>query len=340
MERDIETEFKKELGEGLIENEPLLKYTTFHLGGKAKYFFRAKNIEELIKATKLAQRWNIPFFILGGGSNLLISDEGFSGLCLKNEARNLSIIKEKSQVIADSGLSLSKLILEAASDDLGGLEFLYGIPGTVGGAIFQNAGSLGASFSDFLVWVTLLDWDGQVKKVPKSWFAFDYRYSKLQTLSKRPVILTCKLQLSTTRKEEILRKIQHYQKIREEKQPKEPSAGSFFKNPKVDKEWAKRYLKLAGIKDSSLFEHIEKTGRIPAGWLLEQVGAKRLKVKAARVSKKHANFLINYKGKAKAKEVRKLADLLKGKVYEKFGIMLEEEVEYLGEGEKFKSLKV
>jgi UDP-N-acetylmuramate dehydrogenase len=325
------SKLKSVLGEGVIENEPLSRHTTLGIGGPARYFYRAKTISDLILAVQTALKLKIPYIVLGNGSNVVVSDKGFFGLCIKNETQNLSFIKDKAQVLADSGVPLSRLIIESASYDLGGLEFLYGIPGTVGGAIVSNAGTFGGAIGDFVISATLLFPNGSIKRVTKKWLFFGYRDSKILHLKPRPIILSVKFQLSTNRKEEILRKIQHFQKIRAIKHPLEKSAGSYFKNPKADKIWAKKYLDMRGEKDMEIWEQLSKTGHIPAGWLLEQAGAKKIRVKAARVSKKHANFIINYKGRAKASQVRELAALLKQKVHEKFGIILEEEVEYVGE---------
>ncbi|MCX6807143.1 MAG: UDP-N-acetylmuramate dehydrogenase [Candidatus Berkelbacteria bacterium] len=322
---------KRILGDELVENEPLAEHSTLKIGGAAQYFYRAKSISNLILAIETCLKFSIPYIVLGSGSNVIIGDGGFSGLCIKNEARNLSFIKDKSQVITDSGVALSRLILEAASHDMGGLDFLYGIPGTVGGSVVSNAGTFGGAIGDFVISATLLFPNGKAERVTKKWLMFEYRDSKLRHLNPRPVVLSVKFQLATNRKEEILRKVQHFQRIRESKQPIENSAGSFFKNPEVSKQWAKKYLDMFGEKNPDLVEAIEKTGHIPAGWLLEQSGAKKMKIKAARVSKKHANFIVNHRGKAKAAEIRKLAGQLKQKVYDKFGIMLQEEVEYVGD---------
>lgn len=328
--KNVIDDLRKLLGEEVRENEPLAQYTTFGVGGAARYFYRAKSVESLMLALKTALQLEIPYLVLGGGSNVLISDEGFDGICIKNEARNLSFIKDKAQCLADAGVPLARLIIESASHDLGGLEFLYGIPGTVGGGLVSNAGTFGGAIGDFVISATLFFPNGSIKRVNKKWLNFGYRDCKLRHLTPKPIILTIKFQLATNRREEILRKMQHFQKIREMKQPTDRSAGCFFKNPKVDKKWAKKYLNMIGVKDATLLSTIEKTGHIPAGWLLEQVNAKKMRVKNARVSKKHANFIINYKGKATATQIRQLAENLKKAVFDKFGINLEEEVEYIG----------
>lgn len=327
-------QLKKTLGEGVSQNEPLARHTTFGIGGPARYFYRAKTVSDLILAIETCLKLKITYIVLGNGSNVVVGDRGFPGLCIKNEAKNFSIIKDKSQVIADSGMSISRLILDAASHDLGGLEFLYGIPGTVGGALVSNAGTFGGAIGDFIISATLLFPNGHIKRVSKKWLLFGYRDSKLRHLNPRPIVLSVKFQFATNRKEEILRKMQHFQKIRWLKQPTDRSAGSFFKNPKVDKEWAKKYIAMINEGNEELLGVIEKTGHIPAGWLLEQADAKKVKIKAARVSKKHANFIINYKGKASSPQIKELATKLKQKVYEKFGVMLQEEIEYIGDWTK------
>ena len=165
--KSVLSKLKSTLGEEVFENEPLSKHTTLGIGGPARYFFRAKTVSDLILAIQTAIKNKIPYLVLGNGSNVVVSDKGFSGLCVKNEARNLSFIKEKAQAIADSGVPLSRLIAEAASFDLGGLEFLYGIPGTVGGAVVSNAGTFGGAIGDFVIGATLLFPNGNVKRVTK-----------------------------------------------------------------------------------------------------------------------------------------------------------------------------
>lgn len=330
-EAEITKKLKKIFKEHLVENEPLSLHTTIGIGGPARYFLTVSYLSDLIKAVITAKELGLSYFILGNGSNILVGDKGFNGLCIKNNCCSISFIKDKAQVLVDSGASLTKLIAESASRDLGGLEFLYGIPGTIGGAVVSNAGTFGGAIGDFLVSATILNPEGEIKRVKRNWFNFGYRDSKLIHLKPRPIVLSVCLQLLRNRKEEILRKLQHYLTIRQKKQPAERSAGSFFKNPKVNKEWAKKYFKMVGGNNQEILEIIEKTAHIPAGWLLDQIRAKKMKVGGARVSKKHANFIVNPKGKAKATDVRELASLLKQRVYEKFGIMLEEEIEYIGE---------
>lgn len=244
------------------KNILLAPYTTFKIGGKAKYFYEAKNREDLIKAIKWAKAAKgLPYFILGGGSNILISDKGFDGLVIK-----LSI--------GNAGVLLSKLVDESIKAGLTGLEWAVGIPGTVGGAVKGNASAFGVSMSDI------------VKSVK--------RY--------KDIILSVELELKKGNRKKSQKLIQEYLEYRKKSQPMEfPSAGCIFKNPEGDF----------------------------AGRLIDQCGLKGTKIGKAMISKKHGNFIVN-QGNAKAADVKKLIDLCKKKVKQKFGIELEEEIEYVG----------
>lgn len=308
----LEQELRNIIGNDLMTNVLMRDYTSIKVGGIADFFYLAKRVEDLVMAANAAFRLKIPFFILGGGYNVIFSDFGFSGLVIKNECSNIVVNKDSGEIIADSGLSLGKLLNIAASYDLGGLEFLAGVPGTIGGAIYNNAGSKILGIGDYVKSVTVLDERvGELKVLRHSheWMEFVYRGSKLKHWAKnktfRPVILTAKLQLAQKRKDEILKTMMENLEIKKETQPlSEKSAGSFFKNPGQVKEQA-------------------------AGYLLDNSGAKKLRVGGAAVSKKHANFIINRKN-ASAKDIRILADEMRERVRRNYNITLEEEVEYVG----------
>ncbi len=310
---DTENYFIRELGESVRFDVPLSDFVSLKVGGAAEIFYDAKDIESLTKAIVAADTKGIPFFILGGGYNIVPSDAGVSGLVIKNSSSNIIFTPESSVVIADSGVSLGRLINLAAGRDLGGLEFLAGIPSTVGGAIYGNAGSPSAAIGDYVKSVTLLvKKDGKlvIEKHGKEWMEFEYRASKLKRNKAKndftPVILTATLQLIRRRKDEIMQSMKETIQMKKKKQPlDEFSAGSFFRNPGTSKEMA-------------------------AGFLLEQAGAKKLKIGGATFSSKHANFLVNKK-KATADDVRLLAEKAKLAVSEKCGVNLEEEVEYIGQ---------
>lgn len=293
----------------LQKNVPLRDYVTFKIGGPAELFFEAKSREELIAAVNYARSQNIPYFVLGGGSNLVVSDEGVDGLVIHNVCRDFCVIDHKKKIInIASGFNLSELIKLAYLNSLAGVEPFTGIPGTIGGAIYGNAGAYGKSISDVLIDAEVLFPDGSIKTVDNSFFNFDYRTSRLKT--EPLIVLSARFQLNPGNRENIHQTMAEIIKQRKSKHP-DPSigcAGSFFKNlPPLPGESRRR----------------------PAGALLEQAGAKTMSYGGASVYEKHANFIIN-KGNASSKDVKMLAQLLKEKVRNNFGIELSEEVLYIG----------
>jgi UDP-N-acetylmuramate dehydrogenase len=300
------------------ENVNLRDLTSIKVGGAAKYFIVTNNVQELINAFRAVIEMDIPYFILGAGTNVVISDDGFDGLVIRNESGEVTI--EGNEVVVDSGIKLSILIKKLAELDLGGMEFLAGVPGTLGGAVVNNAGAFGDSISNHIKSITLLDPKGEVRIVLKEDLRFGYRtsiFKQIKDSRKRGIILRVRLVLRRGRREEIARKIGNYLRLRTN-QPRGLSCGSFFKNPKVKK-----------VEDG--WESVVREGRIPAGILLERIGAKGQKVGYAYIPNTHANWIIN-KGRAKASEIKTLAESLKDKVRERYDIDLEEEIEYIGFG--------
>jgi UDP-N-acetylmuramate dehydrogenase len=292
---------------GVQKNVLLKNYTTFRIGGPAKYFFVAATKEDLIKAISVAKKLKLPFFILGGGSNLLVADEGYKGLVIKikNQKSKIKSTNQKSKIIeAESGALLSQIVSLAVKNNLSGLEWAAGIPGTFGGAIRGNAGSFGRSMKDVVKTVTVLkvgSTKSEVRKYKKKDCKFSYRES---VFKKKPnlIILSAEIQLKKGKKREIQSKIKEYLNYRKETQPLNfPSVGSVFKNP------------------------IGKS----AGFLIENCGLKGKRIGNVKISDIHANFIVNL-GNGKAKDVKKLINLAKKKVKNKFGIDLKEEIQYLG----------
>ena len=287
------------LGESLKAKEVLAPYTTFKIGGPADVFFRAKKIEDLVNAVLMASELKIPYFILGGGSNILISDEGFKGLVIRNECRKVDVVGNK--IVCQSGAWLDDLVSTAGDNSLTGLEFCAGIPGTVGGAVYGNAGAYGKSIGEFLKEAVILTADGKIEIVDQNYFGFDYRYSHLKR--KKDILLSAEFELKKGDNKKIKKEMQRILAERKKKLPnKEGSAGCFFKNVKSE--------------------------NLSAGFLLDRIGAKQLNVGEAAVFSKHANIIIN-RGNAKAKDVKKLARILKDRVKDKFGIGLQQEVIYI-----------
>ena len=291
------------------KNVPIKHLVTFNLGGNADYFYSADSIEALCDAVEYSKKKNWPVFILGGGSNLVVSDKGIEGIVIHNLCEDIcQVDREKYQLKLSSGFPLAKLVEIAEHESFTGAEAFAGIPGSLGGAICGNAGAYGQSISDILVSCDILNEDGKIQTVDKSYLQFDYRMSRIK---KEPIIvLSAVFQLKPGNKKLIQDKINEILEQRHSKHPDKSigCAGSFFKNlPPAEGE----------------------TRRQAAGMFLEKVGAKQMAVGGASVFEKHANFIIN-RGSATAADVKALAKLLKDKVKSELGIVLEEEVRYIG----------
>lgn len=282
----------------MLENEKLCKHTTFGIGGKAKYFWMVRSEKDFLEGLEFSRKEKIPFFVLGGGSNILVSDKGFNGLVIKNENAGIKKLG-KDFLEVGSGTNLGSLVEFATEQNLFGLEGLFGIPGTVGGAIVGNAGVKESFIGDILESVRVLTNRGEIFEIDQKDADFSYRSSRFQKTGE--IILSAKIKLEKSDKSEIERRIKKTISMRQN-QPKGKSAGCIFKNPK--KGFAGYYLDRAGLKGT-------------------QIGG-------AKVSEKHANFIINVGG-AKASDVLQLIHLCKEKVREKFGVSLEEEIVLLGE---------
>jgi UDP-N-acetylmuramate dehydrogenase len=318
------------LGNKVLENEPLSRYSTFKIGGPAKYFFIAENIEEIIKSVKAAKELGIKFYVIGGGSNILFADAGFDGLVIKikNEKLKIKNYNSKFKMIeAEAGVTLSRLVEAAMEEGLTGLEWAAGIPGTVGGAVRGNAGAYGHAIGEVVEEVEALQIVNdklQMTNYKNEECKFGYRESVFK--HNKDIILKIVLKLSNGDKNKIKEEMDKILKLRGKKIPIEPSAGSFFKNVDATNEIVKTIKKYTheDVPSDFIFK-----GKIPAAWLIERCGLKGKQIGGVKVSEKHSNFLINC-GTAKAEEVIILASLIKMKVRDEFGIQLQEEVEYVG----------
>lgn len=282
------------------KNISLKNYTFFRIGGPAKYFLKVEEKQDLIEAVKVAKDIKLPFFILGAGSNLLISDKGFNGLVIKIGNKEYEI--KDREIFVEAGMMLGELLMALLKDELIGLEWASGIPGTIGGAIQGNAGSFGKSMKDNVKEVEVFDLKEQkIKTFKNKDCRFDYRESVFKK-NRNLIILSVKIQLKKGNKKEIEKRIKESLDYRKATQPLGfPSAGSIFKNP-------------PGFS---------------AGDLIEKCGLKGKKIRGAKISEKHANFIVNL-GEARAKDVMALIGLIKKEVKEKKGILLEEEIQFLG----------
>lgn len=297
---------KEKFGEAIKIDWPLHSYSTFGTGGRAGLFMEVETPDQLSLLLHTVRELNIPHFMLGGGSNILISDKGYRGLIIRNLIKGLKV--EGATISSGAGESLNDLVSFAAECGLTGLEFATGIWGTVGGAIYGNAGAYGAEIGTCLDSAQVIDKQGNMRTETASYFEFSYRISKLKSTGE--FIASAKFALKKGDKALILSRINEIMETRKAKLPLDKrSAGCFFKNV-VDKN--------------------RPYGKIPAGQLLEEIGAKEITVGGARVSEEHANILIN-EGTATSEEIWRLAEILKRHVKDKFGIVLQEEIVFLGE---------
>jgi UDP-N-acetylmuramate dehydrogenase len=301
--RDFRKLFLESIGGPVFERMALDRFSSFRIGGPADLFFEARTERELKDAVAIAARAGFPFYVIGGGFNMLFDDEGYRGLMIRNRADEVAF--DEGRVTAGSGAPLASILEQALAAGLGGLEFLAGIPGTVGGAVFSNAGAFGASIGDVLEEAVLLGPEGVERTLGRDDLAFGYRRSLLQR--DHDVVLRAALRTEPGDHGASEAMIRDYLEKRRAKHPPwgTACAGSFFKNP--------------CSPDGQ---------RIPAGRLLEQAGARGMKVGGAAVYEGHCNFLINT-GNARARDVLALARKLKERVFETAGVRLEEEVVYL-----------
>lgn len=285
---------------GVERNISLKEYTTFKIGGSAKYFFEAKTEQEIIKAITVAKQLKLPFFVLGGGSNILVDDKGYKGLVIKIKNNEIKIKNNKIEVGA--GVMLGRVVNIATKNNLSGMEWAAGIPGTIGGSIWGNAGAFNSSMSNIIKFVKVLDIKKNFKSINfnNKDCKFEYRdsiFKKKQNI----IIISVEINLKKSNKKIINNKVKEYFNYRIKHQPLNiPSAGSIFKN---------------NVKFS-------------AGELIEKCGLKGNSIGGAKISEKHANFIVNFKN-ATAKDVQSLINLAKKRTKTKFGVVLREEINFL-----------
>ncbi|MFO7806934.1 MAG: UDP-N-acetylmuramate dehydrogenase [Candidatus Moraniibacteriota bacterium] len=309
-----------------IKKEVSLKeYSTFKIGGKAKYFVEIKRLDELKKVLNWALKEDVKYFVLGGGSNVLFSDEGFDGLVVRIKKDDLEL-DGKNRIISGAGSKLSDLMNFSIEKNLSGLEWAAGIPGTVGGAVRGNAGAFGSEMKDSIIRVQALKIDNndiKLKEFSKSECEFGYRESLFKKKNNL-IIWEVELGLEEGSAEESKQKIKEIIQKRKQKQPSLEeyySAGSVFKNPEVGKEIIDLFQKETGVAS--------KDNKVPAGWLIDMCDLKGLEVGGAKISPDQANFIIN-KGDARSQDVATLISLIKQKVRNNYGIQLREEVQLVG----------
>lgn len=290
------------LGEQNVkENEPMKKHTTFRVGGPADYFLTPENVEQVQKTVLLLKENDIPYYIVGNGSNLLVGDLGYRGAIIQIFQKMNQIEIDGEYVYAEAGALLSKIAAKALSNELTGFEFASGIPGTLGGAVMMNAGAYGGEIKQVIQEATVLKQTGEIAKLAVDEMELSYRSS---IFSKNgDIVLSAVLKLEKGNKESIRTRMDELKEQRVTKQPLEyPSAGSTFKRPEG-------YF---------------------AGKLIQDAGLRGFQVGGAQVSEKHCGFVIN-KENASAADIVSLMEQVSDKVEAQFGVRLEPEVKRLGE---------
>lgn len=289
-------------GDRLQENVSLAPYTSARIGGPADALVTVTSADELAETVSRLRELDIPFVLLGGGSNVLVSDKGVRGVVVLNRAKEVRFDKgSKPRVRAEAGVVFANLARRAASHGLAGLEWAAAVPGTVGGAVYGNAGALGGDMAGSLIQAELLTERGR-EIWPVEKMKYGYRISILKRQSLKFVVLSAEMRLEHSTKEAVFVKISEFSERRKDTQPPGASMGSMFKNPPDDF----------------------------AGRLIEAAGLKGTRIGAAEISPAHANFFINH-GQTKAEDVCALVNLAKKTVAKKFGIKLELEIELIGE---------
>lgn len=287
--------------EGIYPNEPMKNHISFKVGGPADFLLKPKTEDEIKRLIEFLKNENIPYIVIGNGSNLLVKDGGIRGVVIKIADNFNKFEIEDTKVIAQSGALLSFMGKAILNKSLTGFEFAAGIPGTLGGAIAMNAGAYGGEMKDIVKSVRLMDSKGNIIELSNKEMEFEYRRSLISKSDY--IVLSAIMELKEGNFDEIKGYMKELTKSRVTKQPLNlPSAGSTFKRPE---------------------------GHFAAK-LIEDSGLKGLTLGGARVSEKHSGFVVNI-GDAKAKDIIELINVVKSTVYSKFGVMLEEEVKILGD---------
>lgn len=290
------------LGDKVKENVSLAPYTSARIGGPADVLLTADSADELARMIKLLHKLDMDYLLLGGGSNVLVSDRGVRGVVVLNRAKGVRFHSgDQPSVTAESGVVFSNLANRCASKGFAGLEWAATIPGTVGGAVYGNAGAFGGDIAGDLIWAELLTENGREKFTAEQ-MGYGYRTSILKRGELDAIVLAAELRLQNSTKEEVTVRIEQFSAHRKATQPPGASMGSMFKNPNGDY----------------------------AGKLIEAAGLKGARIGNAEVSPLHGNFFINH-GATKAEDIRALIELVMKTVKETQGVDLELEIELVGE---------
>lgn len=294
--------FSKVVGEeSILFNEPMSKHTTYKIGGACDVMLLPKNDDEVCELIKLCKQNDIPFYVIGNGSNLLVRDGGVRGAIIKISSKMSEITACGNKITAQAGALLGSVVRVAYENSLSGLEFAAGIPGAVGGAVTMNAGAYGGHMQQIVTKIKACDTNGEIVELTNAELDFGYRQSLVR--SNKLTVLSCELELIPAQKEEIKEKMDILSQKRRSMQPLSlPSCGSVFKRPEG------HYI----------------------GKLIEDAGLKGTTVGGAQVSQLHANFIVNI-GDATAENVLELIAIIKKRVWDAFAVAIETEVIVIGE---------
>ncbi|WP_370751424.1 UDP-N-acetylmuramate dehydrogenase [Eubacterium sp.] len=300
MNKSLENRLKLIAGDSNVRcDEPMSSHCTFRAGGTAKYYVIPDEYKKVRDILRLCVEENIPYYVIGNGSNLLVQDDGFDGVIIEIDSALAKIEINGNEIVAKAGAKLSKIAVKALNESLTGFEFAHGIPGNLGGAVTMNAGAYGGEMKDVLKWVKVLDNNGEMKTLKAEELELGYRTSII--VKEKMIVLEACIELHEGNRDEIEMHMKELMAKRKEKQPLEyPSAGSTFKRPEG-------YF---------------------AGKLIQDAGLKGYRVGGAMVSEKHSGFVINYDN-ATATDIINLMKDVRKKVYEEFQVTLEPEVKIL-----------
>ncbi|MFO7951218.1 MAG: UDP-N-acetylmuramate dehydrogenase [Bacillota bacterium] len=296
---NIEHDLASKIKDGLRKNKPMARYTSWKVGGPADYFVSPADLEELILVIQQCDQHNLPLYILGNGTNLLVLDGGIRGMVVQIGSAFSYVNTYAGELEAGAGTPMFQLSKNAAEAGLRGLEFAVGIPGSLGGALIMNAGAFGGYIGELVESVKLVDFNAEVKTVNRDQLSFSYRSSNLIGTG---VIVEARLKMDHGDPAELLQTMQYYSEERRRRHPNLPSAGSVFRN----------------LPDK------------PAGRIIDEAGAKGMRIGGAEVSKEHANFIVNTGG-ATAADILSLIEKVRKLVKEKFGLELRPEIRIIGE---------
>jgi len=290
----------KKITKGIILfDEPMSKHTSYGIGGPARAYVTPKNKEDLVSILKFSKDNNIPSYFIGSGSNLLVSDDGIDGIVITLGKSFNKLEINKNNVFAETGVMLGKMVKECTKRNLSGLESLIGVPGTLGGALIMNAGAFGGEISNYLEYVSVITMSGDEKKYQQKDIKFNYRNS---SFSDNEILINANFKFIFSDQKTVSKNKLKASGGRKSSQPlRFRSAGSVFKNPSEG----------------------------AAGYFIDKAGLKGTKSGDAEISNVHANFFVNH-GSATAKDVVRLINIARKKVYNEFGVMLELEIKTLG----------